>query len=60
MKKTYQTPQIALLECWGEPLMAASGVASTDMGIDYGGVDENGAYDPESRRYSTVWGDEGE
>ena len=57
MKKEYQAPQIALLECWGEPLMEGSGVESPDKGIGYGGVDDNGECDPESRQSWDIWDD---
>lgn len=58
MKKKYQTPKIALLACWGEPLMEGSGVESPDKGIGYGGVDDEGERDPESRLSWDVWAED--
>lgn len=58
MKKEYQAPKIALLACWGEPLMEGSGVESPDKGIGYGGVDDEGERDPESRYSWDVWAED--
>ena len=44
-----------------ESLMTTSGVVSDGKGIDYGGVDEQGGHDPESRQlYDSyqAWDDE--
>lgn len=57
MKKEYQAPKIALLKCCGKPLMKGSGVESPDKGIGYGGVDDDGERDPESRQSWDIWDD---
>ena len=49
---------MALLACWGEPLMEGPGVESPDKGIGYGGVDDEGERDPESRLSWDVWSEE--
>ena len=38
-------------------LICGSQDITSDKGIDYGGVDEEGTMDPASRRYD-VWGEE--
>ena len=61
MKKTYIIPLVALHEYEVEKPVAASGVTThqDDIDIDYGGVDQNGEKDPESRRQNpAVWEDE--
>ena len=57
MKKEYQVPQMAFFACWTDPLLDVSGVNSPDKGIDYGGVDNDGERNPESRHSWDVWGD---
>jgi hypothetical protein len=47
MKKEYESPQTAVIVLEVQPLMAASGVDSPDRGISYGGVDEDGEFDPD-------------
>lgn len=61
MKKEYKTPLAEILHCTLQPLMEASGVSSEERGIGYGGVDEEGSGDPESRQLYDpyqVWGEE--
>lgn len=48
MKKIYLAPEIELLDCETEQFIATSGVTS-DLGIDYGGIDTDGSYDPYAR-----------
>ena len=48
MRKVYQAPAIEVLECMMTEMIADSGVAS-DNGIGYGGIDEDGTMDAESR-----------
>ncbi len=48
MKKTYIQPNIEILV--EEPLeMLAISSVDSEMGIEYGGVDENGSLDPAAR-----------
>lgn len=53
MKKIYLAPEIELLECETEQFIAASGISGVmddvDLGIDYGGIDTDGSYDPYAR-----------
>ncbi len=48
MRKTYIMPSMRMVECDSEELLDASGVYS-EQGIDYGGVDEDGEREAESR-----------
>ena len=48
MKKEYKTPAVEVLEYMTEGMTCTSGVGS-DNGIDYGGVDENGSMNAETR-----------
>lgn len=44
-KKEYMTPNMEVMEIKTMTLLAGSGVNS-DLGIDYGGIDEGGSLDP--------------
>ena len=59
MKRTYIEPNICIMNVSAEPLLSASGVSS-NKGIGYGGTDEGGWKDPDSRRLSNSgqWDDE--
>ena len=46
MKQTYITPLMSAVRLHGEGLIAVSGVSS-NQGIGYGGVDQNGTVEPE-------------
>ena len=60
MKKTYLTPAVWQHDILPMAALATSGVTS-EKGIDYGGVDEEGKKDPASRRRRRdVWDDEEE
>ena len=48
MKKVYTTPAIEVLEYISEQMIAASGVEGSN-GISYGGIDENGSMNAETR-----------
>ena len=56
MKKVYIRPFTVVLATDMEPLMNGSGVSSNN-GIDYGGVDEEGEKDPASNRHRKTWDD---
>ena len=60
MKKTYIQPltEVVRMGTWNF-ICASEGVTSNN-GIDYGGVDEDGELDPASRRRRDVWDDEEE
>lgn len=55
MKKVYLKPDIENLGADLTVMLCSS--VSSDKGIDYGGVDEEGELDPASRRYD-VWDEE--
>ena len=57
MRKTYIMPLVKMVDCESEELMNASGVHS-DKGIDYGGVDEGGEIEAESRHRHSSWDDD--
>jgi len=58
MRKRYIMPSVKMVECESEELMDASGVYSTDKGIGYGGVDEGGEIEAESRHRHSSWDDD--
>jgi len=58
MKKTYLQPSVEMSNMETEQMICDS--VTSNNGIGYGGVDENGMKDPASRRYrNDVWEDEG-
>ena len=58
MKKTYIEPSIEMEGMEGETIICVSQGVTSDNGITYGGVDENGEKDPASRRSNGLWEDE--
>ena len=48
MKREYRTPSTEVVEYVASEMIATSGVSS-DNGIDYGGIDENGSMEAETR-----------
>ena len=52
MKKTYIMPSMKMAESETETLMTNSTAISSDLGIGYGGVDEDGEMEASSRRQS--------
>lgn len=56
MKTLYITPSVEILELSTENMIATSGVTS-DNGIGYGGVDEDGSLTPSSNGRRGGWGD---
>lgn len=56
MKAKYITPGMEIEELSVENMIATSGVTS-DNGIGYGGVDEDGSLTPSSRGRRGTWGD---
>lgn len=57
MHQKYNKPEIEIIDTDTILLQNNSGVTS-DVGIDYGGVDEEGNKDPSGRRNRDVWDDE--
>lgn len=55
MKKIYITPSIEVVDYSTETMMAASGVSSNN-GIGFGGVDEDGSIVPSSNDRRDSWG----
>jgi hypothetical protein len=56
MKKTYLQPSMAMDIMITESMICGS--VTSDNGIGYGGVDEDGIIDPASRRCHNVWEEE--
>ena len=57
MKKTYIQPSLRSMVTETEKLMTLSGVGS-ERGITYGGVDENGEREADSRSFRYEFDDE--
>ena len=53
-------PAIEMVQTRPAMIICGSKDITSDQGIDYGGVDEEGTMDPSSRRYRDVWDDEDE
>lgn len=49
MKREYRTPTTEVIECLTGEMIATSGAYSV-YGIDYGGLDENGSMEAETRQ----------
>ena len=60
MKKQYVQPSLALNQVESVELICTSQAITSDHGIDYGGVDEDGTKPVDSRRHRSVWDDEEE
>ena len=59
MKKTYLQPSTEMVIIGTTTMICGSEGVSSDNGIDYGGVDEEGELEPASRRRRRdVWEDE--
>jgi hypothetical protein len=59
MKKTYQQPSVMVANIRTTIIICGSKGITSDKGIGYGGVDEEGKADPASRRYHRdVWEDD--
>ena len=59
MKKTYLQPSMEVVMTMTVTMVCGSEGVTSDKGIDYGGVDEDGELDPASRRRRRdVWEDE--
>ena len=57
MKKGYLKPDTEQMSADLTTLICGSQDITSDKGIDYGGVDEEGTMDPASRRYN-IWEEE--
>ena len=57
MKTQYITPSMEVTELSIENMIATSGVNSSDLGIRYGGVDEDGTLTPSTNGRRGSWGD---
>ena len=57
MKKLYIAPTTET-DRQEEQEMLCSSYVSSDIGIDYGGVDEEGELDPDARWHSGLWDEE--
>lgn len=59
MKKTYLQPSMVVVTTMAATIICGSESVSSDNGIGYGGVDEEGELEPASRRRRrNVWEDE--
>ena len=59
IKKMYVAPATSCDIVSEEGMLCSSPVYS-DYGLGYGGVDDDGTIDPESRRHRGLWDDEDE
>ena len=61
MKKTYIEPSVEIGGMTPESLICASqaSLITSEIGIFYGGMDEDGGKDPASRLMFDVWGEDG-
>lgn len=58
MKKRYIKPEVCAVRLCGATMISASGVSS-DNGIPYGGVDEEGQKEPDAKaNHYNVWDDD--
>ena len=60
IKNHYVQPLMAIEEIAPAKLICASQDITSDVGIDYGGVDVDGKKSVESRSHRSVWDDEEE
>jgi hypothetical protein len=58
MKKNYMKPAFEVVEIKLTKMICSSRGVTSPRGISYGGVDEEGSIDPESRGYNRDWDDE--
>jgi hypothetical protein len=58
MRKTYQKPLIVVVETELTLFVCESQDITSNNGITYGGVDEDGDIDPASRRRRDMWDEE--
>jgi hypothetical protein len=57
-KKYYVQPTLTIEKIAPAKLVCNSQAVTSDVGIDYGGVDEEGTVTVESRRHRTAWDEE--
>lgn len=55
--KKYVTPMMEVFRMRNLELLTGSGVGNSDLGIDYGGIDEHGDMEPSSRLLDELLGD---
>lgn len=55
MKKKYLQPWTVVIKLKHATMLCASKGVTSDKGIGYGGVDEEGEKNPEARRRRNVW-----
>lgn len=60
MKKTYLKPLTEVVRMGMTMMICTSESVTSNNGIDYGGVDEDGEKDPAARRRRNVWDEEEE
>ena len=60
MKKTYLKPLTEVVRMGMTMMVCTSEGVTSNNGIDYGGVDEDGEKDPAARRRRNVWDEEEE
>lgn len=58
MKKVYMEPQVVVAEMEMMSVICMSNGVTSERGIDYGGVDEEGTKEPSARRRNDIWEDE--
>ena len=60
MKKIYLQPSTEMVSIGTVSMVCDSQDITSDNGITYGGVDEDGTKDPSARRQSYIWAEEDE
>ena len=60
MKKTYMQPLAFIAKTEHVTMICTSNGVTSNNGIDYGGVDEEGEMDPAARRRRDIWDEEEE
>ncbi len=60
MKKTYIMPSMKMVESEAETLLVNSTAISSDSGIGYGGIDEDGEKEADARHLRSAWDDDDE
>lgn len=58
MKKVYFKPSVEMEDMSTELIICVSTDITSNNGITYGGVDEEGSKDPESRQQHYLWDEE--
>ena len=55
MKKIYKSPNSIIMHLQGVQMISASGGVTSNNGIGYGGVDEDGSLEADTKENKSVW-----